>query len=144
MSSSGKNRKKLMETARRYSTPVRQCESSEREARLERLVMRKTANKGKNVKRTPHNPRELAFAELWADECEPRRSVNHGQGLVQDLFVEPHDRWPFMARSVMRLTRRERMIAATCIQWLGSNCGMDFLRTALERCGYRLTRIDDA
>ena len=42
-----------------------------------------------------------------------------------------------------RITKRDACIVATVIQWLGSNVGFDFLRTCLEKCGYRLDRIDN-
>lgn len=111
--------------------------------KCDRLLKAETPDKGINVIRVKHNEREMAFAECWAEECEPKRWLNQGQGLVQNLFFKAEDRWPF--RNVMRmwLSKRERMIAATCIQWLGSNCGWAFLNEALKKCGYRIVKIKD-
>jgi hypothetical protein len=110
---------------------------------VDRFLRSKDANKGINVKRVRRNKRELAFATHWAEECEPKVWLNQGQGLVQNLFFTAEPRWPFKPISRLWLTRRERMVAATCIQWLGSNCGMEFLEQALAKCGYKLVRIKD-
>jgi hypothetical protein len=37
---------------------------------------------------------------------------------------------------VVKITRRDRFIVATAIQWLGSNCGFCMLREALSDAGY--------
>lgn len=37
------------------------------------------------------------------------------------------------------ISDRERQIASTVIQWLGSNIGMSFLECALQRCGRKIT-----
>lgn len=110
-----------------------------------RLIDRKTPNKGIRVKRTEHNPRELAIAEHWADECEPKSFLNYGQGLVQNLFMDrPAKAWHFFdTYAHIILSRRERMIAATCIQWLGSPCGFAFLEEALRKCGYTIIRTEN-
>lgn len=39
---------------------------------------------------------------------------------------------------IQEINNRDRMIVATVIQWLGSNCGMCFLGEALERFGARI------
>ncbi len=110
---------------------------------VERLVMRNTPNKGIRVKRTAYNPRELAIAEHWADECEPKSWLNYGCGLVQDLFMNrPIEAFmQYHCKAQIVLTNRERMIAATCIQWLGSNCGFAFLHEALAKCGYKIVKV---
>ena len=42
------------------------------------------------------------------------------------------------------LSNRERRLAATLIQWLGSAVGFDFLRQALGRAGYELVKGPEA
>lgn len=32
-------------------------------------------------------------------------------------------------------------MAATVVQWLGSNIGMSFLEESLERCGYKIVEV---
>lgn len=88
-------------------------------------------NKGYLFKRTEHNPREMAFYEQWQKENEPRAGMNHGNGILQDLFIEKDG--PFSMKWVIEINNRDRFIAATVIQWLGSNVGMGFLYEALKR-----------
>lgn len=101
-----------------------------------RFIGRKSINKGCRINRTAFNLRELAFAEHWADENERKTWINYGQGILQDLFIDRDPFWPFGPSSVKVISKRERMIVATVIQWLGSNCGFAFLREALNKCGY--------
>lgn len=61
----------------------------------------------------PINYREAAFAELWDELCE--------RGQLEYLLAQ--------------ISGRDRMVAATVIQWLGSNCGQYFLKQVNERCG---------
>jgi len=105
------------------------------------LLMENTPDKGLHVKRIKYNPLEESLARLWAEECKPVSWLNYGMGLVQDLFVFIDKSWPYRAKKVMWLTKRERMVAATCIQWLGTNCGRAFLDKALEDCGYKIVKI---
>lgn len=84
------------------------------------------------------NPRELAFAEQWKQENELFQILQH-------LLVSENG-LPFadsVCSKVERMAEYDQLsanIAATVVQWLGSNVGMDFLRCALERCGYKLVR----
>lgn len=101
-------------------------------------------DRGWLYERTEHNPREKAFADEWEKENIPTPGLNHGFGLLQDLFIDGR---PFdldilgKRRLVHRITKAERFVTATVIQWLGSNCGMSFLEEALKKCGYRVDRI---
>jgi hypothetical protein len=67
-----------------------------------------------------NNPREVAFAELWQHE-----QLTH---LLDQLLGLKRE-----------LTQRECTVAATVIQWLGSNVGMNFLRMSLDKVGYTIT-----
>lgn len=42
----------------------------------------------------------------------------------------------------IKTTPKTRIIAATIIQWLGSNIGMNFLKTVLKEEGYEIKKID--
>lgn len=97
-------------------------------------------NKGYGFERTEHNPREKAFYEQWLKENEPLAHINHGHGLLQDLFIEIDKDYPFLKKWITEITNRDRMIAATVIQWLGSNCGMSFLDEALRKVNYRIVQ----
>jgi hypothetical protein len=95
------------------------------------------ANVGINTKRLPHNEREKAFYEQWLQENAPVAGVNCGHGILQDLFIES-ELTGFNRKVIEEISNRDRMIVATVIQWLGSNCGMCFLGEALEKFGARI------
>jgi hypothetical protein len=95
------------------------------------------ANKGINTKRLPHNEREMAFYEQWQEENAPISGHNNGHGILQDLFIES-DTMGFRRKVVEEISNRDRMIVATVVQWLGSNCGMCFLDEALGRFGAKI------
>lgn len=105
-------------------------------------------NRGRKYRRTKFEDpitgsvnRERVFADAWEDENEPREWLNFGQGILQDLFME-RESWQHQPSATHVINRRERMIVATVIQWLGSNCGWCWLNQCLNKCGYRLDRID--
>ena len=85
--------------------------------------------------RCEFNPREKAFFEQWMKENSPNPAINAGHGILQDLFFEPDKNSLSMRHGhfVHIMNERDRMIAATVIQWLGTNCGMAFLYEALKR-----------
>ena len=96
------------------------------------------ANVGINAKRLPHNEREMAFHEQWQIENAPLPYINNGHGILQDLFIEREHTFGFSFKVVEEINNRDRMIVATVIQWLGSNCGMCFLSEALSRFGAKI------
>lgn len=99
--------------------------------------------------------REKAFADEWERECQRRPGINYGQGLLQDLMAVPDNHAPswvrerpglfFMGgmRFAFKITPREATIAATVVQWFGTNCGWGFLETVVRKCGYLLVRRED-
>ena len=97
------------------------------------------ANKGINTHRLEHNEREMAFYEQWLQDNAPVSGVNSGHGILQDLFIESDSPFGFTKKTVELINDRDRMIVATVIQWLGSNCGMCFLGEALGRFGARIS-----
>jgi hypothetical protein len=107
-------------------------------------------NRGLKYERTKSNIREKTFADLWEEENQCKTHVNYGMGIAQDLMVMPKKMQPkislsFYGQDVFvkyKLTKRERIILATVIQWLGSNIGFCFLETALKNCGYRIVKED--
>jgi hypothetical protein len=95
---------------------------------------------GIHKKRCRHNPREKAFYEHWRHENEIRPGINSGHGILQDLFIETDEPLKLLSRrhKVREITKQDRELVATVIQWLGSNCGMSFLMDALRDCGYTM------
>lgn len=96
---------------------------------------------------------ESVFADLWEEENERRPGRNYGYGLLQDLMFGHWDRSKrcrvgrdfFLDQPWVRflIRRRDAVIAATVVQWLGSNVGFSFLEQALNRAGYVIRRADD-
>lgn len=91
--------------------------------------------------------RERVFAEAWEAD-NPRRYEGVSRTL-ECLFTVPTPKghrgaWrPFgsdatYARRAFGTgpTYRDRVVAATVIQWLGSNVGFAFVVDCLRRCGY--------
>ncbi|UXD67719.1 hypothetical protein MUK51_10800 [Sphingobacterium faecium] len=98
------------------------------------------ANQGISLKRLEFNEHEKAFHEQWLKENIPSHGTNHGNGILQDLFISYAEQ---SKREVIILSKRERMIVATAIQWLGSNVGMCFLQETFKKIGYRLIPIEN-
>jgi len=73
-------------------------------------------NEGKNIHRLHDNPLEKKFAEAWKE-----MNRNGHRGTLEYLLAEDPN-WP-----KDEVTSRDRMVAATVIQWLGSNVGQYFL-----------------
>lgn len=83
---------------------------------------------------------ERVFAERWEEECQPSPGLNFGFGILQDLMVL--QRHGMVNRVAFWITKRERVIVATVVQWLGTNCGFAFLVDVLRRCGYAVVPLD--
>jgi hypothetical protein len=92
-----------------------------------------------------NNPREVAFSRQWKQE--------HKYGdLLSFLLRVPCDRndpecinrhegaCGYAKAPLGETTERDRIVAATVAQWLGSNCGFSFVQEALKRCGYRIVK----
>ena len=73
------------------------------------------------------NPNEVAFANLWETYNEEHRQTM---------------RWLLGSNNRMadEISDRDREIAATVVQWLGSPVGFGFVEKALEDCGYVVKR----
>jgi hypothetical protein len=97
---------------------------------------------GIRPERCQHNDREAAFQKHWLKENLIQPGINSGLGTLQGLFIENTDinRPMTSGKAVEEISKRDRMIVATVIQWLGSNCGFCFLQETLSDCGYKITR----
>jgi len=74
-------------------------------------------NKGLRQHRFKQNPLEWKFAEMW----EYLNIKNDGRGVLDYLLAED------INRPCGEKTDRDKMVAATVIQWLGSPVGQNFL-----------------
>lgn len=90
---------------------------------------------------------EQVFADQWEKENEDNASYS---GTLTTLFItrdrldlDQPDPQLLLFEHEPQLTPRERVVAATVIQWLATTCGWSFLTTALKRCGYLLVNQND-
>ena len=84
----------------------------------------KVKNQGKNIYRLAENPLEKKFAEAWDEMNDLSRQGS--LGTLNWLLAEDPN-WP-----KDEVTHRDRMVAATVIQWLGSHVGQYFLEQVLK------------
>ena len=78
-------------------------------------------NKGMRQYRFKDNPIEKRFAKIWEEENTPE----YKNGILDYLLADdPNHPWD-------EVTKRDRLVAATVIQWLGSPVGNGFLREVL-------------
>lgn len=115
---------------------------------------RQPLNRGLDYRRTKFTSsfREKAFADSWEKEAAWNKGHNYGWGILQDLMFQPIRNpapwqrlgWYFgqPMRCVFKITRREAVIVATVIQWLGTNCGWCWLDATLRSCGYKIVKIE--
>ena len=96
----------------------------------------------KRLSQKGYSEKEDAFVEQWHNE-------HKHDNLLEGLMFRPH-----ACSSVFRCipegsfpigppTERDRIIAETVIQWLGTNCGMSFLESSLNRAGFTVKRKDN-
>ncbi len=45
-------------------------------------------------------------------------------------------------KPIFHITKNDRVIVATVIQWLGTNIGFNFLERTLKKCGYKIVKIE--
>lgn len=86
--------------------------------------------------------REKALARAWRKENLCRSWVDSGCGVLQDLFINTEHIDHTYHFPITKISKRDRVIAATVIQWLGSNCGFAWLCMVMKKCGYRITKIN--
>lgn len=97
-------------------------------------------NCGHQHERTRTNEREKIFSDLWREaNRDETHHINYGHGTLQDLFFTDRKGLDSrFAKMIHHVTPIERYVVATVVQWLGSNCGMNFLEIALKKCGYKI------
>lgn len=83
-------------------------------------------NKGINSHRLSQNKLEQKFAESWEERNTDRNGMLNGDGVLDYLLAEKKNFPNFEA------TDRDREVAATVIQWLGSPVGESFVNSVLR------------
>ena len=87
---------------------------------------------------------ERALAERWDKECRGTSCVNGGWGALDLLCSEPDITGTWLGLGyggrtpLVHLDDTHRAVAATVIQWLGTNVGRSFLDEAFKAAGYTL------
>lgn len=75
---------------------------------------------------------EREFARKWAADNDytslDTRCMNDGRGILQGII----------GKEFGRVTERERKVAATVVQWLGTNCGRCWMFEALLATGHKI------
>lgn len=69
-----------------------------------------------------HNMEEMIFADEWKKKC---KNYNLLPYLLSNSMYE--------AYMVESISQRDAFVAATIVQWLGTNVGSGFLQTVYER-----------
>lgn len=73
--------------------------------------------------RLQHSPSERIYLEHWRALNKRSPGVNHGFTYIEHILC-PAGLWPGP------VSRRDAAVAASVVQWLGTNCGMAFLMEA--------------
>ena len=86
-------------------------------------------------KKYNYNNTEEAFIKRWN-----QKRVGESKHLPTLFsFIEKDNK----VKRKLKITFRERFIVATIIQWLGSNCGICFLKESLRDAGYEIVKIKE-
>lgn len=83
-------------------------------------------NSGLNQHRFSQNPLEEKFAKIWDNLNTDQFGKIDGSGILEWILTKNP---PEPLKSV---TERDRKVAATIIQWLGSPVGQGFLSKVLQ------------
>lgn len=81
----------------------------------------KMKNKGLHQYRFSNNPVERKYALAWERINTQDRRLN-GKGILDYLLAEENN------RPAGEVTPRDRVVASTVIQWLGSPVGQNFVK----------------
>jgi hypothetical protein len=95
-----------------------------------------TKNVGFHAKRTEFKDDtgrlEKSLANLWNKENQPKKNVNFGMGILQDLCYKHRGEYHCV------IDEEHRAVVATIIQWLGTNIGRCFLEQAFREAGWKI------
>ena len=86
----------------------------------------KMKNKGINQHRFSGNPLEKAFAEEWEELNTTYDGEQNGRCILDYLLSEDAN------HPCGEVTDRDREVAATVIQWLGSPVGLSFVMGVID------------
>ena len=117
----------------------------ERERKREAVKRAPDGLHRRRIEDESHSPIEAAFRDAWRQQHEFQDLLDQllrvpcsgtdAQRITGQLGDELGQHWK---QPLGEATERDRVVAATVVQWIGSNCGMSFLREALSQAGYEL------
>ncbi len=96
--------------------------------------MSKHQNRGNCYDRTQWNSLEKSFADRWEEENQD----TCGTAEILEAIMRPDRKNPELLPNRYPPTPRDRFVAATVIQWLGTNIGFCFLNECLAERGYKI------
>lgn len=85
--------------------------------------------RGVHFNRAQREPMEKQFAEAWQRHCEVSRDPATASGDMLRQLLNPSDG---DLHHPLPISDRDRVVAATVVQWLGSPVGQGFLKDALD------------
>ncbi len=93
-------------------------------------------HEGHLFERTERCKKEKAFSEVWKEINTPQYSINGGYiSLEHILLPQLYPGNPLQFNPLKgELTERDCLVAASVIQWLGTNCGQGFLERVKRLC----------
>lgn len=74
---------------------------------------------------------EKVYADYWKKKNERCGGVNHGFTFLEWILA-PNGDWP------EEVSERDAAVAASIIQWLGTNCGLGFM----SECEREIKRVE--
>jgi hypothetical protein len=90
--------------------------------------------------------RERAFAEIWEEAQQDNQALHHLM-IVSAKEGEPGAYKPmgpfgpaFAKKPLGETSERDEIVAATVMQWLGTNVGFAYVEKALAKAGYKLVQ----
>lgn len=86
----------------------------------------------------PAGVAERIFTDLWGKENDRKLGINGGMALLE-ILLDKEKTLPgsLRLRVPSDITQRDAEVAASVIQWLGTNCGQAFLFTVEKKIGKR-------
>jgi hypothetical protein len=91
-------------------------------------------NKGLHQYRFKDNPLEEVYAEAWEAENKANPGTLEGRGWLDYLLAKDNN------SPMGEVSKRDREVAATVIQWLGSPIGQNFIKDCQEHVPSKLKK----
>jgi len=124
--------------------PCKECAKGNLCDECREIHRQRVHTKGASADRLEHptSYREKGFVEQWERENQNtdmvRCLLNKPRGII-GVIQTPYDGLP-----LEEISERDRVVAATIVQWLGSNVGWSFIEEALGRSGFQIIKTKES